>query len=195
MDKEQILRDYRAAKNNKRYIQILADLNACSKDKIIEILWEGGYKMIFNTNGVDVSLKFEEISALYQSGKTIKDLSNQYHVSAKAMREVLGIPESEVASKAPAGTTENTSEMDALRAENEKLRSECKKLTKECDYLNVKIAEMEERNKSVRHGSVDVEDIHEKYQSICIRNSQLNATVDTLIDKISMLKAVGCCGR
>lgn len=188
IDKNQILSDYRAAKNNKRHIQILADLNDCSKEKIIEILREGGYKMIFNTNGVDISAKYEEINAAYQSGKTIKELSEQYHVSKKGIGEVLGITEDKV-------VNEGQTEIDVIRAENEKLSLKCKELTKECDYLKAEIAEMKEKNKSVCKGDAAVDDIYEKYQSICIRNSQLNATVDTLIDKISMLKAVGCNGR
>lgn len=195
IDKDQILTNYRSARNHKRQIQILAELNACSKDKVMEILRKNGYKMIFNTNGMDVSMKFEEINALYQNGKTIKELSNQYHVSAKGMKEVLGITEDEAMSMEPVGTTKNTSEMDVLRAENEELRSECAKLEEECHYLRAEIKEMEEKNKAVCSSSEFNENIHEKYQSICIRNSQLNATVDTLIDKISMLKAVGYNGR
>lgn len=195
MDKGEIARDYARSKNHKRQIQILAELNACPKERIIEILREKGFKMVFNTNGVDISLKFEEIHAAYQSGKTIKELSKQYHVSAKGMREILGITEDEVMSNEPAGTMENTKEIDALRTENEKLRSECAKLTEECHCLKAEIKKMEEKNKAVCSGCEPDENIHEKYQEICIRNSQLNTTIDTLIDKISMLKAVGCNGR
>lgn len=38
MDKGQILCDYRTAKNHKKQIPILAELNACSKEEIIDIL-------------------------------------------------------------------------------------------------------------------------------------------------------------
>lgn len=41
MDKGQILCDYRTAKNHKKQIPILAELNACSKEEIIDILTEG----------------------------------------------------------------------------------------------------------------------------------------------------------
>lgn len=37
MDKGQILCDYRTAKNHKKQIHILAELNACSKEEIIDI--------------------------------------------------------------------------------------------------------------------------------------------------------------
>lgn len=42
MDKGEICRDYNAAKDKKRQIQILAELNACSKEEIMKILQEGG---------------------------------------------------------------------------------------------------------------------------------------------------------
>ena len=38
MDKGQILMDYRLAKNHKRQIPILADLNVCDTQTIVEIL-------------------------------------------------------------------------------------------------------------------------------------------------------------
>ena len=42
MTNEEILRDYRLAKAPLKQIGILADLNQCSKQKIIDILREGG---------------------------------------------------------------------------------------------------------------------------------------------------------
>ncbi len=42
MDKGQILMDYRLAKNHKRQIPILADLNVCDTQTIVEILEDGG---------------------------------------------------------------------------------------------------------------------------------------------------------
>lgn len=196
MDKGEIARDYARSKNHKRQIQILAELNACPKEKIVEILQEKGYKMVFNTNGVDISLKFEEIHAAYQSGKTIKELSKQYHVSVKGMREVLGITEDEVVSKEPVGVIEgNFPDANMLRAENEKLRAECAKLTEECAHLRAENERLEKCAASEKGLAESAGSIHEKYQAVCIKNSQLNATIDTLIDKISMLKAVGCNGR
>lgn len=41
MDKGQILMDYRLAKNHKRQIPILADLNVCDTQTIVEILERG----------------------------------------------------------------------------------------------------------------------------------------------------------
>lgn len=67
MDKGQILMDYRLAKNHKGQIPILADLNACDTQTIVEILEEGGYKRMFNTNGVDISVKKTEIEQKFSS--------------------------------------------------------------------------------------------------------------------------------
>lgn len=75
MDKGQILMDYRLAKNHKRQIPILADLNVCDTQTIVEILEEGGYKRMFNTNGVDISVKKTEIEQKYSSGESIATLA------------------------------------------------------------------------------------------------------------------------
>jgi len=45
MDKGEIVREYRAAKDKKKELGVLADLNECSKAEIAEILVEGGEKV------------------------------------------------------------------------------------------------------------------------------------------------------
>ena len=45
MTNEEICRDYRTAKSKLKQIQILAELNECSKDTIKRILVEGGEKL------------------------------------------------------------------------------------------------------------------------------------------------------
>lgn len=45
MTNEEICRDYRAAKAPSKQIRILAELNQCSRDKIKQILVEGGCKL------------------------------------------------------------------------------------------------------------------------------------------------------
>lgn len=42
MSEEEIVIDYKQAKNKKAQVEILADLNACSKEQIIEILKRNG---------------------------------------------------------------------------------------------------------------------------------------------------------
>lgn len=69
MDRGQILKDYRMAKNHKKQIPILAELNACDEQAIIEILNEAGYKQMFNTNGVDISVKQAEMADKYEKAQ------------------------------------------------------------------------------------------------------------------------------
>ena len=45
MTKEEIVRDYKAAKTPAKQITVLADLNACSKQEIVEILREAGCEL------------------------------------------------------------------------------------------------------------------------------------------------------
>lgn len=203
MDKGEIARDYAASKNHKRQIQILAELNACPKEKIVEILQEKGYKMVFNTNGVDVSLKSEEIHAAYRDGKTVKELSKQYYVSVKGVKEILGITEGEDMNNENVERS-NDKEVVELRHEIQKLTVENNNLKKQIDSMNVSMEkadrtckEMEAEICSLKSTikELEIDELHEKYQFMCIKNNQLNATIDTLIDKISMLKAVGCNGR
>lgn len=42
MTNDEIIRDFRQARNKKEHIGVLADLNACTVEEIIEILREGG---------------------------------------------------------------------------------------------------------------------------------------------------------
>lgn len=193
MDKGEILRDYKAAKNHKRQIPILAELNACDKEKIIEILNSGGYTMVFNTNGVDISTKLEEIKGRLQKGESVATLAKAYHVSQKAMRNLLGIEEME----------ENNTVDDADKTMQddkkliEQLGDMVNSLTAERDELLAKLssrdAQIERLNYELDRISNDYEresGYFAKYNELCIKNNQLNATIDILIEKISILKAV-----
>lgn len=193
MDKGEILRDYKAAKNHKRQIPILAELNACDKEKIIEILNRGGYTMVFNTNGVDISTKLEEIKGRLQKGESVTTLAKAYHVSQKAMRNLLGIEEME---------ENNTVDgADKTMQDDEKLIKQLgdmvNSLTAERDELLAKLssrdAQIERLNYELNRISNDYEresGYFAKYNELCIKNNQLNATIDILIEKISILKAV-----
>ena len=181
MDKGQILRDYRAAKNHKRQISILADLNTCSKEAIIEILTEGGYLRIFNTNGVDISTKTDEIKEQYKNGVGVAALAKTYHVSQKNMKILLGIEETEEETMANEAALQKR--IDVLTDENRELRD---RLNEAADRIN---ALKHELDKAQTKELSDVE-VCERYQDLCIKNNQLNATIDVLIEKISVLKAV-----
>ena len=170
MDKGQILMDYRLAKNHKRQIPILADLNVCDTQTIVEILEEGGYKRMFNTNGVDISVKKTEIEQKYSSGESIATLAMAYHISKKQIKVLLGVEERNA----------------KVEKENDNLRKQIEQL----ESFNAELdATVKEQTEMLNGGK-----LYEDYQEVCIKNSKLNATVDVLVEKISMLKAVGCHG-
>lgn len=205
MDKGQILMDYRLAKNHKRQIPILADLNVCDTQTIVEILEEGGYKRMFNTNGVDISVKKTEIEQKYSSGESIAALAMTYHVSKKQIKVLLGVEETE-----EKGTMseqemikklgELTSEVEKLKANKKSLEERNAKVEKENDNLRKQIEQLESFNAELdatvkeQTEMLNGGKLYEDYQEVCIKNSKLNATVDVLVEKISMLKAVGCHG-
>lgn len=193
MDKGEILRDYKAAKNHKRQIPILAELNACDKEKIIEILNSGGYTMVFNTNGVDISTKLEEIKGRLQKGENVAALAKAYHVSQKAMRNLLGIEEMEENNTVDGADKTMQDDKKLI----EQLGDMVNSLTAERDELLTKLssrdAQIERLNYELDRISNDYEresGYFAKYNELCIKNNQLNATIDILIEKISILKAV-----
>ena len=57
MTNEEICRDYKAAKAPSKQIHILADLNQCSREKIKQILVEGGCKLPGNCVGTKTKSK------------------------------------------------------------------------------------------------------------------------------------------
>lgn len=126
MDKGQILMDYRLAKNHKRQIPILADLNVCDTQTIVEILEEGGYKRMFNTNGVDISVKKTEIEQKYSSGESIATLAMEYHISKKQIKVLLGVEETE--EKGTMSEQEMIKKLGELTSEVEKLKANKKSL-------------------------------------------------------------------
>lgn len=205
MDKGQILCDYRTAKNHKKQIPILAELNACSKEEIIDILTEGGYTRTFNTNGVDISVKRKEIENRYANGDDVATLAMAYHISKKQIKVLLGVEETE--EKGTMSEQEMIKKLGELTSEVEKLKANKKSLAeinaqveKENDDLRKQIEQLESFNAELdatvkkQTEMLNGGKLYEDYQEVCIKNSKLNATVDVLVEKISMLKAVGCHG-
>jgi len=76
----EIAADFRQAKNKERQIGILADLNACKKDRIINILHE---------KGVLKDMKVDVIKAkqLYDQGLTDNKIAEELGVSGEAIRQ------------------------------------------------------------------------------------------------------------
>ena len=191
MDKGQILMDYRLAKNHKRQIPILADLNACDTQTIVEILEEGGYKRMFNTNGVDISVKKTEIEQKYSSGESIATLAMAYHISKKQIKALLGVEETE---EKEVMETKDQFAISALEKEKAELKAQLKECKTENEKLMKRISDLESQIAEMEHDGDSTSEFSDKYQQLCIKCNQLNTTIDVLVDKISMLKAVGCRG-
>lgn len=192
MDKGQILCDYRTAKNHKKQIHILAELNACSKEEIIDILTDGGYTRTFNTNGVDISVKRKEID-------DVATLAMAYHISKKAIRTLLNVPETE--DEKPMENENNTQTCkeiinrlhEELNEANDKILSLTKQLDGERNdntALKEQMASMEAEIKELKSHAAESDSFYGRYQDQCIKINQLNTTIDVLIDKINLLKAV-----
>ena len=160
---------------------------------------------MFNTNGVDISVKKTEIEQKYSSGESIAALAMTYHISKKQIKVLLGVEEteekgtmSEQEMKKKLG--ELTSEVEKLKANKKSLAEITAQVEKENDDLRKQIEQLESFNAELdatvkkQTEVLDGGKLYEDYQEVCIKKSMLNATVDVLVEKISMLKAVGCHG-
>lgn len=198
MDKGQILYDYRTAKNHKKQIPILAELNAYSKEEIIDILAEGGYTRTFNTNGVDISVKRKEIEDRYANGDDVATLAMAYHISKKAIRTLLNVPETEDEKPMESKNTQTCKETinrlhEELNEANDKILSLTKQLDGERNEntaLKEQIESMEAEIRELKSHAAENDSFYSRYQDQCIKINQLNTTIDVLIDKINLLKAV-----
>lgn len=84
--------------------------------------------------------------------------------------------------------------MDYRLAKNHKrqipMNDDLRKQIEQLESFNVELdATVKEQTEMLNGGK-----LYEDYQEVCIKNSKLNATVDVLVEKISMLKVVGCHG-
>lgn len=95
---------------------------------------------------------------------------------------------------------ELTSEVEKLKANKKSLEERNAEVEKENDNLRKQIEQLESFNAELDATVKEQTEmpnggkLYEDYQEVCIKNSKLNATVDVLVEKISMLKAVGCHG-
>lgn len=95
---------------------------------------------------------------------------------------------------------ELTSEVKKLKANKKSLAERNMQAEKENDDLRKQIEQLESFNAELdatvkeQTEMLNGGKLYEDYQEVCIKNSKLNATVDVLVEKISMLKAVGCHG-
>lgn len=95
---------------------------------------------------------------------------------------------------------ELTSEVEKLKANKKSLAERNMQAEKENDDLRKQIEQLESFNAELdatvkeQTEMLNSGKLYEDYQEVCIKNSKLNATVDVLVEKIGMLKAVGCHG-
>lgn len=95
---------------------------------------------------------------------------------------------------------ELTSEVEKLKANKKSLAERNMQAEKENDDLRKQIEQLESFNAELdatvkeQTEMLNGGKLYEDYQEVCIKNSKLNATIDVLVEKISMLKAVGCHG-
>ena len=68
----EIVRDYRHAKNKVGQVQILADMNLCSKKEIEEVLEQHGVKVLRADTPED---KRQSVSHLYSEGKDDEEIA------------------------------------------------------------------------------------------------------------------------
>lgn len=175
-----------------------AELNACSKEEIIDILTEGGYTRTFNTNGVDISVKRKEIENRYANGDDVATLAMAYHISKKAIRTLLNVPETEDDKPMESKDTQTCKETinrlhEELNEANDKILSLTKQLDGERNdntALKEQMASMEAKIKELKSHAAESDSFYSRYQDQCIKINQLNTTIDVLIDKINLLKAV-----
>lgn len=196
MKESEILSDYRQAKNQRKQIGILADMCLCSKSEIGEILKKNGYMMVFNTNGVDISAKADEIKAKYENGTKIQELAKEYYAPQKGIKLILGLKEDEEMGK----LTDIPEGID-LEKENRDLKAKVKELEKQIDKLESEkqynIHTLQALHEEIDQLNANLTKEREsewfkKYNDLCIRYNQASTTIDVLIEKISMLKVVGC---
>ena len=91
MDDFEIERDYRHAKNKVSQIQILADMNMCSKKEMTDFLRKHGINISTSKTGIDAR---KSIIKLHTQGKTDEEIAYSigYKLSSvSAIRARLGL--------------------------------------------------------------------------------------------------------
>lgn len=92
MTNEEIVRDYRQARSPKKHINVLADLNRTTPDRIIAVLTEAGVEVAKKTRrraSVTRKAKWDQDRAreLLAEGKTIREIAGEVGASYSVVRE------------------------------------------------------------------------------------------------------------
>ena len=150
---------------------------------------------LLTDRGIDLP-KGQKHNALYDA-EVIKAIYEDFFSVGGQNREEKGtMSEQEMIKK----LGELTSEVEKLKANKKSLAERNMQAEKENDDLRKQIEQLESFNAELdatvkeQTEMLNGGKLYEDYQEVCIKNSKLNATVDVLVEKISMLKAVGCHG-
>lgn len=152
-------------------------------------------EQLLTNRGIDLP-KGQKHNALYDA-EVIKAIYEDFFSVGGENREEKGtMSEQEMIKK----LGELTSEVEKLKANKKSLAERNMQAEKENDDLRKQIEQLESFNAELdatvkeQTEMLNGGKLYEDYQEVCIKNSKLNATVDVLVEKISMLKAVGCHG-
>ena len=152
-------------------------------------------EQLLTNRGIDLP-KGQKHNALYDA-EVIKAIYEDFFSVGGQNREEKGtMSEQEMIKK----LGELTSEVEKLKANKKSLAERNMQAEKENDDLRKQIEQLESFNAELdatvkeQTEMLNGGKLYEDYQEVCIKNSKLNATVDVLVEKISMLKAVGCHG-
>lgn len=88
-NEQEIMISYRGAKNHKKQISILAQLNACSEEYIREIVKRNGAGIILNNNKKDISLQASTIKEYINRGFEMSKIAKMMCATKKQILEVL----------------------------------------------------------------------------------------------------------
>ena len=132
-------------------------------------------------------------------GDDVATLAMAYHISKKAIRTLLNVPETE--DEKPMENEKNTKTCNEiirnlhneLNEANDKILSLTKQLDEEKNKntaLKEQMANMETEIDKLKSRAEENDSLYSRYQDQCIKINQLNTTIDVLIDKINLLKAV-----
>lgn len=153
-------------------------------------------EQLLTNRGIDLP-KGQKHNALYDAEVIKAIYEDFFSVGGGKNREEKGtMSEQEMIKK----LGELTSEVEKLKANKKSLAERNMQAEKENDDLRKQIEQLESFNAELdatvkeQTEMLNSGKLYEDYQEVCIKNSKLNATVDVLVEKIGMLKAVGCHG-
>lgn len=153
-------------------------------------------EQLLTNRGIDLP-KGQKHNALYDAEVIKAIYEDFFSVGGGKNREEKGtMSEQEMIKK----LGELTSEVEKLKANKKSLAEINAQVEKENDDLRKQIEQLESFNAELdatvkkQTEMLNGGKLYDDYQEVCIKNSKLNATVDVLVEKISMLKAVGCHG-